>query len=514
MNTNPRKLLLMLAAVAASAMLPLLALAADDAVPVSTGQAAGQAEVVSAEAAPEDGAQAQEAEVAAVPADIVETPAPTYVLTADELLKLAMENSFALRIAEKNAESTYYQYLKYVGMAGGKLGLAGIIKRAGPVSKTPPITQKETTGTLSATFSYPLAPLGNLGYGKQAAWSGYMASAAQVDLTRAQTISSVFTAYVNYLTARNGVAVAEEGMSLAEEQLRNAQLKFANDVSPRFEVIQGEVAVSQARENLIAAKNGANLALSALYLAVGITPEAQFKGMEVDVEYAEALDRAVRYISYDLYPMLDAQGLYGAFNEKTPQYFALQGQVGLYHYQVLAYKRAPYFSLDAGYSRLEGYPMSGPENWSLGISGKIDLWDAGTTEATQDGFRAQEDAALLQLDQYKQAFRLNIDSTLSTLQTAIESHNTSIDTLAQAEEALRMARLGYREGVVTHADLVGARTAYLGAELGEFSARMSVITSYQALLTLLGIGKEDMYLPTTTSDVSAISAGVIPNEED
>lgn len=511
MNTNQRKFVLLLAAVALSALLPLMALAAEDAVPVSKTQPASQAEVVSAEAAPDE--SAPEATEAA-PAEVAAEVAPTYVLTADELLKLAMENSFALRIAEKNAESTYYQYLKYVGMAGGKLGLAGIIKRAGPVSKTPPITQKETTGSLSATFSYPLAPLGNLGYGKQAAWSGYMASAAQVDLTRAQTISGVFTAYVNYLTARNAAAVAEEGMSLAEEQLRNAQVKFANDVSPRFEVIQGEVAVSQARESLISAKNGASLALSALYLAVGITPEAQFKGMEVDVEYAEALDRAVRYISNDLYPMLEAQGLYEAYLEKTPQYFALQGQVGLYHYQVLAYKRAPYLSLDAAYSRLEGYPMSGPESWSLGLSGKIDLWDAGTTEATQNGFRSQEDAALLQLDQYKQAFRLNIDSALSTLQTSIESHNTSIDTLAQAEEALRMARLGYKEGVVTHADLVGARTAYLGSELGEFGARMSVITSYQALLTLLGIGKEDLYLPTTTSDISAISAGVILNEKD
>jgi outer membrane protein len=507
MNTNSRKLVLLLTAVVVSLMLPMLALASDDAVPVKAKAPEKQAIVSSAQAAPEEAAQpAADADTAAA--------LQVYPLTAEELIKLALDNSFALRIAQKNAESTYYQYLKYVGMAGGSLNLTGVLKRAGPVSKTPPITQKDTTSTISASFSYPLAPLGNFAYGKQAAWSGYMASASQVDLTRAQTISGVFSAYAAYLTALNAVKVAEEGMSLADEQLKNAQAKFANDVSPRFEVIQGEVAVSQARENLIQAKNGAELARSALYLAVGITPEEQFKGMDVEVQYSDALDRAVSYISNDVYPKLDAQGLYETFNEKTPQYYALSGQVGLYYYQVLANRRAPYLSLDAGYTHLIGYPLSPPNNWSFGISGKLNLWDAGTTEATQNSFRAQADAASLQLDQYKQAFRLNIDSALSTLQTSIEGYATAKNTLAQADEAMRMARLGYKEGVVTHADLVGARAAYISAELNEFSARMSVITSFQSLLTLLGIGNADLYLPTTISDLSAIIAGVMPNEKD
>jgi outer membrane protein TolC len=490
MNTNSRKLVLLLTAVVVSLMLPMLALASDDAVPVKAKAPEKQAIVSSAQAAPEEAAQpAADADTAAA--------LQVYPLTAEELIKLALDNSFALRIAQKNAESTYYQYLKYVGMAGGSLNLTGVLKRAGPVSKTPPITQKDTTSTISASFSYPLAPLGNFAYGKQAAWSGYMASASQVDLTRAQTISGVFSAYAAYLTALNAVKVAEEGMSLADEQLKNAQAKFANDVSPRFEVIQGEVAVSQARENLIQAKNGAELARSALYLAAGITPEEQFKGMDVEVQYSDALDRAVSYISNDVYPKLDAQGLYETFNEKTPQYYALSGQVGLYYYQVLANRRAPYLSLDAGYTHLIGYPLSPPNNWSFGISGKLNLWDAGTTEATQNSFRAQADAASLQLDQ-----------------TSIEGYATAKNTLAQADEAMRMARLGYKEGVVTHADLVGARAAYISAELNEFSARMSVITSFQSLLTLLGIGNADLYLPTTISDLSAIIAGVMPNEKD
>ncbi len=508
MNTNPRKLVLLLAMVAVSAMLPLLALAADDAVPISKTQPASQATMLTDEASQGDDGNGQSDAAGARAAD-----AAPYILTAEEIITLALDNGYDLRIAEKEAESAWFEYLKYVGMAGGSLDLVGALKRMGPVSKTPPITQEETVLNLTTQFSYPLTPLGNFSYGKLAAKSGYQARLSQVNMVRAQTISKAFAAYVAYLTALNGLKVAEEGIALAEEQLKNARFKFDNDVAPRFEVIQGEVAMSQAREDFINANNGVELAYSALYYTIGITPEERFQNTEVEVEYAVALDRAVKYISEGIYPKLDAASLYESYVEKTPQFSALQGKIGMYHYQALANRRAPYFSLDAGYTLQKGITMSPENSWSFGISGKFNLWDSETTESKQRSFTAQANGARLELEQYKQGFRLGIANALSTLEASIDGYQTAVNTLAQAEEGLRMARIGYKEGVVTHADLVGARTAFLGAELNEFSKRMAVVTGYQALLSLLGVGDETLYLPTTTSDISGIVSEVIGNEE-
>ena len=194
-----------------------------------------------------------------------------YLLTAQEIIALALENSYDLRVAQKDAESAFFEYVKYTGMAGPSVNIAGSISRAGPVQgfsagkDAPEIAfQKETTSSIGARFSYPLSPMGNLGYGKRAAWSGYQARLAGVDQARAQTITDAFSAYVRYLTAQNAVAVAEEGLALAEEQLRNATLKFDNGMAPRFEVMLGEVAVSQANEELIQARNGQQLAETAL----------------------------------------------------------------------------------------------------------------------------------------------------------------------------------------------------------------------------------------------------------
>lgn len=489
-------------------MLPAIA-ASDDAIPVKKAAPVGSFSTKSGEAA-QEGAPEGGMVLAEAPAG--ETPSAN-VLTAEEIIALALEHSYDLRIAEKHAESTWYEYMKYLGMAGGSLDLVGALNRSGPIPVAARAQQKETILNLSAKFSYPLTPLGNFGYGKSAAKSGYLASLAQVDMVRARIISEVFSAYVAYLTAYDGLKVADEGMALAEEQLKNAQLKFENDVAPRFEVIQGEVAVSQAKENLIKAANGVELARSALHLAMGVNPEWQCDAANQEVEYAQSLDRAVDYISEDIFGKLDGEGLYLAFVDKTPQFHALQGKLNMYHYQVLANRRAPFFSLDTSYTRQKGITVSPDGSWSFGISGKFNLWDSEKTESTQKGFTALADSARIEIEQYKQGFRLGIDNALNTLQASIEGYQTAINTLAQAKEGLRMGRLGYKEGVVTHADLVGARAAYLGAELNEFSKRMEVITSFQALLSLLGIGNEALYLPTTTSDLSCIVSEVIANEE-
>jgi hypothetical protein len=60
---------------------------------------------------------------------------------------------------------------------------------------------------------------------------------------------------------------------------------------------------------------------------------------------------------------------------------------------------------------------------------------------------------------------------------------------------------------------VGARAAYLGAKLNEFDKRMAIVARYQDLLAALGIGDADLYLPTTTSDLSAITARIINDEK-
>ncbi len=514
MQAKPRIHLLVLVALLAALGGGIAA--ADDSIEVKRP---ASADTVSTATVASLSAEAGSEEVVPVEEETSELP-PVYTLTAEEAIALALANSYGLRIAEKQAESAYFEYVKYTGMAGLSIDLSSSINRAGPLkgistgSNSPEMTfQKETTSSLGARASYPIAPLGNLGYGKRAAWAGYQAAKAAVDAKRAEVITAAFRAYIACLTAQNAVEVAEEGVALGQEQLRNARLKYEQGMVPRFQVMQAEVEASLAEEALIKARNGKELARSGLYLTLGVVPEDYFQGMEVEVAYAEKLDRAVGILADEVLPRLDPEGLSQTFVEKTPQYHSLDNMISVYDYQMLGYRRAPQFSLTAGYQQQTGSSFQARDSWSFGISGVMNLWDSGKTAGTQKSFAAQADAARVQLAQYRQAFRLSMVDAVSNLEAAVQGHTTAQDTLAAAEEAQRMARLGYNEGVVTNADLVGARAAYLGAKLNEFDKRMAIVARYQDLLAALGIGDADLYLPTTTSDLSAITARIINDEK-
>ena len=57
-----------------------------------------------------------------------------------------------------------------------------------------------------------------------------------------------------------------------------------------------------------------------------------------------------------------------------------------------------------------------------------------------------------------------------------------------------------------------ARVGGVSKKMTRKGKRMAVLTSYQSLLEILGLGDEELYLPTTTSDLSTIVHEVINHE--
>jgi len=439
-------------------------------------------------------------------ADSEEAP-QFYILTVHDLVQIALEKNYDLRVKQNEAKSAFFQYLQVAGEAGLSLNLSSSLRRSGPLAEfgfgstgdEPVSFQKETTSTTALSASYPIAPLGNFGYGKKAAYAAYQAKEAAVEKEKCSTVTSAYNSYVAYLTAEHAQAVAEEGLALAEEQLRNAGLRFETGEAPRFEVIQGEVAVSQAMEQLVQARNGYQLARSSLFLTIGVVPEDYFHGKPVAIRYEEDLTHAAERIRGQLFPVLDSEVVAAGFVEKSPDFVSLQAGIESLHYQVKGYRRAPFITLDASYSHQSGSSMMKRNNYSFGITANLNLFDSLKTENTQRMLNEQQRAFEVQMERYRQAFRLGVRDALANLEAAIEGWQTAQHTLEQATEGLKMSRLGYQEGVVTHADLLSSRTAYLGAELNEFTQRLAVVTAYQQLLALIGITEPSEYLPAGES---------------
>jgi len=363
-------------------------------------------------------------------------------------------------------------------------------------------------------LKYPLTPTGNLGYGEKAAQAAYLAVSAQVDSQFSTTIADTFEAYKAYLLADKALSVAREGLKLAEEQLKNARLKYEEGISPRFEVIQGEVALSQAKEDVVKATNNLRLAKSSLLLTIGINLSEFAPDDSFAIKYEKDMDAFVNWIVSEVMEKVNADELYERYVEKTPDFRSLKSSLISIEYRIKGRKRAPFLSLFASYMRQSGSSFMKKGTWQYGVEGVWNLFDSGKTESLRRSLMEQKAKLEIELERYRQAFRLSIEDSISQLESAILGWQTAKNTLAQAEEALRMTRIGYEEGVITHADLLSSRTAYLSAKLREFSGRLEVVAAYYSLLKTLGITDISAYLPSHRDASFLLASGEMKRDED
>jgi len=105
------------------------------------------------------------------------------------------------------------------------------------------------------------------------------------------------------------------------------------------------------------------------------------------------------------------------------------------------------------------------ENWSLILNLNYTLFDSGRARASMDEARARRDALATRIDEVRSLVELEVESSYLTLVQTLERIEVAETTLDSAREALRIAELGYSEGVITYID-------YQDADLGLRQAEM------------------------------------------
>lgn len=124
--------------------------------------------------------------------------------------------------------------------------------------------------------------------------------------------------------------------------------------------------------------------------------------------------------------------------------------------------------------------------WNVGLSLKIPLWHwgeginkvkAARTEAAIAGLRRAEVGEKVELQVRQTAFAVN--EANRKLQYAEKN-------LEEADENLRVARIGFDEGMVPTSDLLAAQTAWVGAQSDLVDARIDIMLTRAAYHKALG----------------------------
>ena len=112
--------------------------------------------------------------------------------------------------------------------------------------------------------------------------------------------------------------------------------------------------------------------------------------------------------------------------------------------------------------------------FSVGVMVKIPLWHWGGNYNKFRAARSEETIMKFQLEDAKEKIELQVSQAAYKAQEAVKTYQATESNLAKAQDNLRTATLGFREGVITTDDVMAAQTAWLKAHSENIDALIDV----------------------------------------
>jgi outer membrane protein TolC len=280
----------------------------------------------------------------------------------------------------------------------------------------------------------------------------HMLAAVRNDL-----VYQVNRAYYSVLKARAFVGVRTQEVASIEENLRVANERLKAGGAMRTDVLNLDVVLSQAREELIRARNGLSLAVAALNTAVGkdVLTDADVAGLDSGVKDIQPPSGLTHDI--DGRPELRAAGsqsqaMDAVLDRARREYMPVLSAMG---------------SLDWDSDDWGDFERS----YFVGAVAELNLFDGFRTRSGVARARANASAARADQDKLRQALRFDLKQAVLGEQEAWERLGIAGKSMASAEEALRLTRERYRQGAADIAELMMAQVGLTATASRELAAR-------------------------------------------
>ncbi|WP_428741278.1 TolC family protein [Tenacibaculum sp.] len=295
-------------------------------------------------------------------------------------------------------------------------------------------------------------PLVNLDgiYQRRAAKTKMEATNLQTQRTQEYLLLEVEKAYMQLQLAHKGVSVLEKALKAAEANQQMAENSFKQGYLQRADVLAVEVRVTEVKNQLQTAKSNvlnASNYLSFLMneeqdniyepsdsLQVNLTNQlvditisenrSDIKAMELA---SEAYQKMYKADKMDFLPRLNAFGSYELYDDKI-------------------------FNADAS-----GYVIGAQLTW--------DIFKGSKRYGKAQKSKAQYEKSRLEYEQYKSKSQLELNNTKRLLTDAEEQLKLTELALQQSEEALRIRKNRFKEGLEKTSDLLTAETQYAQKQL-------------------------------------------------
>lgn len=396
-------------------------------------------------------------------------------VTLDETIQRAFENNRTIKESVADRESAFWSLSEARRQTNPRVtwDLSGA--RVGGMA----YGNTRRTFSNTGSVSMPIYQGGRLKEGRRSA--RYALSSADLALENTmQTVRLQSTVYYfNVLQYRNLIEVYEEEVVTLQEHLRNVNAQFRVGTVAKVDVLESQVELANAQQNLVNIQNSYDVAVAELNNYIGLPADTVIRPQDT-LTYRRYDATLGECTAYALENRPDAaMADYAVKRAESAKKSAKAG-----------YRPSVNASISKGIDTQNLITDKTSDSWRAGVSASWNIFDGGITKAQVNQAdaalnRAQEEAA-----QTREQIQLEVQSYFLQLHAAEKNIGTTQASVALAEENYKISQVRYAAGVGTNLDVMDASRKLTEARSNYFTALYNYNTAKASLDRYMGVPVE------------------------
>ena len=305
-------------------------------------------------------------------------------------------------------------------------------------------------------------------------------AANSLEAKRQATLFSIDQAYWQVVSLRHKEKLAQSFVELVKKLDNDVQKMVEEGVATKSDRLNVSVKVNEAEMALMKVTDG--LTLSKMLLC-------ELCGLPVNEQVNLADEESDNIALSDVAALPDVE----LAEQNRPELKMLQNTVDLAHQttNLLKAGNLPKVLLTGGYAISNPNTFNGFEKkfagfWNVGVLVHVPIWNWGDVRYKVRASKGAAAIANLELDEAREMIELQVNQKAFLVNESNKKLAMAQSNIARAEENLRTANLGFKEGVIPSTTVIEAQTAWLQAQSQKIDAEIEVKLSQVELQKALG----------------------------
>lgn len=304
-------------------------------------------------------------------------------------------------------------------------------------------------------------------------------AANDMEARRQNVLYTVDNAYWLVVSLHNKKKTAEEYLSLTKKLDDDVSKMLKAGVATRSDKLKVDVGVNTTEMTISQLESGISVAKMALCELCGLP-------IKSNIKLADEGSRGI-ITGYDITAASDTS--YYA----RPELGMLQNTIDMSKQATKLVRSLylPHIGLTGGFTEMNPNLFNGFRDrftgvWNIGVVLQVPIWNWGEGKYKIRAAKNATSIAELQYADAKDKIRLQVEQTQFQMYDAQTRLETAKKNMASAEENLRCANIGFKEGVMTVTDVMNAQTAWQTAESQKTDAEIAVKIAQAAYQKAIG----------------------------